>query len=107
MLRSDADYDANAEVHVPEACRYPLDMRKGCMIRGALNYDPLALQVCGLPAISTHLPGSSPSPPQPNPPSLTPPPSTLSTSTERPMRVQHAGVHVVDSIQLPPSRDDG
>lgn len=44
MVASDANYDSTAEVHVPAYCAAPADYQKGCLIPGALNFNPMAKQ---------------------------------------------------------------
>lgn len=44
MISTDAQYDALAEVHVPDFCAVPASMRTGCLLPAAVNYDPLAKQ---------------------------------------------------------------
>ena len=44
MLTSDSQYDPYAEIHVPEFCAIPADYRKGCLLKGAENYDVTAKQ---------------------------------------------------------------
>jgi len=44
MITSDSSYDVMADVHVPAYCTTPADHRVGCMIPGASNFDPTALQ---------------------------------------------------------------
>jgi len=44
MVTSDALYDAMADVHVPAYCATPQGFRMGCMVPGAINFDPSALQ---------------------------------------------------------------
>ena len=44
LISSDAQYNPRADVHVPEYCDVPLDFKKGCLLHGATNYDPLAKQ---------------------------------------------------------------
>jgi len=44
MLTSDASYEPSADVHVPAMCAVPTPYKPGCLVAGAVNYDPNARQ---------------------------------------------------------------
>jgi len=45
MIPDDENYEATAEVHIPQACAIPAHFAPGCLFPGALNYDPGAREV--------------------------------------------------------------
>lgn len=44
MITSDVLYSLTADVHIPEYCNEPAPFRPGCMLKGAVNFDPTARQ---------------------------------------------------------------
>jgi hypothetical protein len=44
MISTDNEYNSLAEVHVPAMCSVPTDLKKGCMLPRAVNYDMTAVQ---------------------------------------------------------------